>query len=239
MADGSKPPPWFLPMIGAVVAVAVVLFVVRSGDDSEPAAATSPTATVTSQGPPATTPPPPTTPAGTTTPPAASESSTPPPPTTGGGGVALGASCSWDVEGYGIDYPTGWYTPVDPLWVCQLFDPAPFDVPRNTEPPLVAVTIWVDHHRMVRTFNGLTDPQFYRTLSVSSDTFGDAQRPGTIVETEQVEALLYPAGTHTYSILVDLADRTIVVSTNDLAPTDYETNKQIVLAMARTLRLGG
>jgi hypothetical protein len=239
MADGTKPPPWFLPVVGAVVAVAVVLFVIRSGDDgSEPAGASSPTGSVTSPASPTTQPPQTTQPPATTAPPTTAETTTPP-PTTGGGGVALGASCSWDVEGYGIDYPTGWFTPEDPLWVCQLFDPVPFDVPAQTEPPLVAVTIWVDHHRMARTFNGLTDPQFYRTDHVSSDTFGDAQRPGTIVETEQVEALLYPAGTRTYSILVDLGDRTIVVSTNDLAPTDYEANKQIAFAMAKSLRLGG
>jgi hypothetical protein len=40
-------------------------------------------------------------------------------------------------------------------------------------------------------------------------------------------------------VLVDRLDTTIVVSTNDLADSDYAQNKQIVLAMAESLRIAG
>ncbi|MBI4259609.1 MAG: hypothetical protein HY658_03490 [Actinobacteria bacterium] len=153
--------------------------------------------------------------------------------------MALGASCSNDREGYGIDYPAGWFTPTQPAWVCQLFDPEPFVVEPNTEPPIVAVTVYVDGHRRAKLLAALTDPALYRVISTSEGTFADAGRPGTVVETEQVEDLLWPAGTLSFSVLVDRVDTTIVVTTSDLAGSDYEANKQLVLAMARSLRIAG
>ena len=64
-------------------------------------------------------------------------------------------------------------------------------------------------------------------------------RPGAILETEQTEEGLFPAGTRAFSVLVDRVDTTIVVTTNDLARSDYGVNKEIALAMADSLRIAG
>jgi len=224
-ARPSAPPLWFWAAILLAATIAAVLFILRSGGESEdaipsPAATASPLPTPTSELTPA---------PGPTTP-----TSSPPPEA-----AALGASCSYDHGGYGIDYPAGWFTPVDPDWVCQLFDPEPIAVERYTELPIVAVTVYVDSHHLGRVRAFLADPSFYEVVSEETGTFSDASRPGTILETRQTEELLWPAGTLTYSVLVNRLDATIVVTTNDLAAGDYALNKQIALAMAHSLRIGG
>lgn len=222
----QAPPWWFFPAIGLGVVVAVVIAIVRSGGDDGPAGPASPLPASTTQPVPTAT--------GTTT-----AAPSPSPEPTIPEGVVLGASCSYDPEGYGIDYPEGWSTPSQPAWVCQLFDPESFVVEPDTEPPIVAVSVYVDHHSLAKVLGALTDPAFYRVISTEQGTFADAARPGTILETEQIEEGFLPAGTRSFSVLVDRLDTTIVVTTNDLAGGEYELNKQIVLAMAESLRIAG
>ena len=228
------PPWWFFAAISLAVAAAAAIFVVRSSDKGEPEIVTisSPSRPVQ---------PSPTAPS-----PAISPSPTVEPSPTDAGpsgatsdGVALGASCFHPRGGYGLDYPAGWFTPTRPAWTCQLFDPQPFVVEPDTEPPIVAVSVYVEDYPLAELLPAVTDPAFYEVLSSEQGTFGDAARPGTIVETVQIEELFFPDGTRTYSVLVDLLDRTIVVATNDLGFTDYEQNKEIVLAMAQSLSVAG
>jgi len=224
----QRPPWWFYAVIGGAAAVAAGIFVLRSGREGDqvvptPAATTSPLPPATST---------PTTPPPTSAPPSPSPSPTTPET------AALGASCSSDREGYGIDYPADWHASSGRDWSCQLFDPQSFAVEPNTEPPIVAITVYVDQYRMGRLRDALTDPAFYEVISEEGGRFSDANRPGAILETRQTEDLLWPAGTLTYSVLVNRIDTTIVVTTNDLAG-GYEQNKQIALAMAESLRIGG
>lgn len=216
---GGVPPWWFFVTIGLAVVAAVAIALVRSGGDESP-----PEPVIAVTGPP----------------PSPSPSAAPPSPIqTTPPAVTLGASCSFDPEGYSIDYPQGWVTPDDPAWVCQLFDPAPIVVEPDTEPPIVAVTVYVEGASLEEAQAGLSDPAFFEVIDRGTGTFSDAARPGVILETLQTEELLWPAGTRTYSVLVDRLDMTIVVATNDLAAGDYEEHKRIVLAMAQSLRIGG
>jgi len=224
----SAPPLWFWAAIVLAATVAGVIFALRSGGGGEEAVP-SPVATAS--------PLPPATSAPTTPPPTTAAPSPSPSPTTPET-AALGASCSSDREGYGIEYPADWHASSGPDWSCQLFDPQSFVVEPNTEPPIVAITVYVDQYRMGRLRDALTDPAFYEVISEEGGRFSDANRPGAILETRQTEDLLWPAGTLTYSVLVNRIDTTIVVTTNDLAG-GYEQNKQIALAMAESLRIGG
>ena len=223
------PPPWFIPAIGLVVVVATVLAFVRlRGDDGTVApVASSPGSIAT----PTTTP--------SASPSASATASPPPSPSPTVDAVVLGESCVNEREGYAADYPSGWVSPTRRAWACQLFDPQPFVVVPQSEPPIVAVSIYVERYPLEELLAALTDPAYYRIVSVEQGTFADAGRPGTILETEQTEDLFWPSGTHAFSVLVDRVDSTIVVTTNDLAASDYDTNTQIVLAMAESLRVGG
>jgi len=228
------PPPWFFVAIGLAVVIAAVLVLVRTGGDDTPPIAAPPVVEATTQPAPAST----AAPAPLVTEPPI-VSSSPSPATIATPTVVLGASCAYDSEGYGIDYPAGWFTPRSPAWVCQLFDPRPFTVEPNIEPPNVAVVVYAEHYRLGRILAALTDPTLYKVISSEQGTFADAGRPGTILETVQTAEGLWPRGTRTFAVLVDRLDTTIVVSTNDLADSDYAQNKQIVLAMAESLRIAG
>ena len=224
----QTPPLWFFAALGLVVVVAVVLVVMRAGGDEAAPVAVSPWPLPESAPP-------------TVETPSMGATAVPglPSGTASPAAVALGASCSCDREGYSIDYPEGWSTPSQATWACQLFDPRPFVVQPNTEPPIVAVSVYVEQYRLPKVLSALTDPSFYQVISSQQGTFTDAGRPGTILETKATARGLWPAGTRTFSVVVDRLDSTIVVSTNDLADSDYEQNKQIVLAMAESLRIGG
>lgn len=232
--SGSKQPMWLFAAIGLAVVVAAAILVVRSGDEDGSAVGASPSSSPSFEPSPSRSSP--------TAEPSATAEPSPteaPPSGTTASGVPLGASCFYPRGSYGIDYPSGWFTPTQRAWVCQLFDPQPFVVEPNTEPPIVAVTVYVEDFPLEELLPAVTDPAFYEVLSTEQGTFGDAARPGTAVETVQIAELFFPAGTRTYSVLIDLLDRTIVVSTNDLALTDYEQNKQVVLAMAQSLSVAG
>jgi len=221
---------WFFIAIGLAIAVTIVLVIVRTGDKGTAPTAVSPWPEAASpiEEPSSSMP---------------TEQASPEPDGSDGtpapAGITLGVSCSYDREGYGIDYPEGWFTPDDRAWVCQLFDPQPFVVEPDIEPPIVAVSVYVERYRLSKVVSALSDPTFYTVISSEQGTFADAGRPGTILETKATSQGLWPKGTRTFSVLVDRVDSTIAVSTNDLAGSDYEQNKQIVLAMAESLRIAG
>lgn len=221
---------WFFVVMGLAIAVAIVLVIVRTGNKETAPVAVSPWPEAPS-------------PIEEISDSMPTEQASPEPGGADGTpaptGVTLGASCSYDREGYGIDYPDGWFTPSDRAWVCQLFDPTPFVVQPDTEPPIVAVSVYVENYRLSKVAAALSDPTFYTVVSSDQGTFADAGRPGTILETKATSQGLWPKGTRTFSVLVDRVDSTVVVSTNDLAASDYEQNKLTVLAMGESLRIAG
>ncbi len=149
----------------------------------------------------------------------------------------LGASCSNDRDGYGIDYPREWFT-ADGPWRCQLFDPRRINVRPNTEAPLVAVNVFVEQYRMDKLFAAFTNREGFKVISVEQGTFSDARRPGKVVETEAKTNGFWPKGTRLFYALVNRLDSTIVVMTTDLVP-DYRQNQEVIVAMAESLRIGG
>lgn len=150
---------------------------------------------------------------------------------------SLTETCSNDVDGFTLSYPTGWRTEADnPNWRCSLFDPNQFVIDPNTEVPPTAVLVFVDQHPFAETYASLSDQTLGSVLSTSDVTV--AGRPGSTLEISDSGQVMYDAGTKHYYLLVDEGDRTVVFETIDVVD-GYESNKQVIDAMAQTLQVNG
>lgn len=148
---------------------------------------------------------------------------------------SLTESCNNRREGFSLSYPAGWHTEArNPNWRCSLFDPNRFVIEPDTEVPPTAVLVYVDPHRLARTYASLTDETLGSVLAARDTTVGD--RPGKTVEITDSGQVMYEAGTLHYYLLVGAANRTFVFETIDVV-SGYRRNKQVIDAMAQTLQI--
>lgn len=145
-------------------------------------------------------------------------------------------SCTTAVRGYRVEYPAGWYVDEsNPALACGLFDPEPFTVEPNTEFPEVAVTIGVEPGvAYADIVTGNTDPTTWRVLErrdITVDGF-----PAVVLETEQIDELLLPAGTYWYQVVIDRPGAATLVYTTGLPGADYDANRSTLDAMVASLR---
>jgi len=136
-----------------------------------------------------------------------------------------------------LAYPAGWYTDtVTEAWTCALFDPNLFVIEPFTELPVTAVLVYIDDNPRDEVVRALTDPEFFRVVSLESGAFTDAALPGVVVQTTQTEPLFYDAGTRTFSVIIERGARTIVLQTLDIAG-DFKLHKDVVVAMAAQMQI--
>ncbi len=150
--------------------------------------------------------------------------------------------CSRPDLGFSIAYPGGWYTPgqgelgTSPgpaKFECLLFEPKPFQVPLETAP--VALVVSVSHESFARKLSDDTDPSYVQVLAQQDTRIAGV--PAVRLETEASGQGAENRGTKYYDYILDLGSRgEITVGTTSVAG-DYEANKSVVDQAAASLTL--
>ena len=137
--------------------------------------------------------------------------------------ATLSQRCTNAQYGISVSYPEGWHTnDGSVLPACSVFDPAPIDIPRNSELPFdLAVVLRVE-----------TDPveqltrssQWERVLATAQRTIGG--RVVTRVEVEATGEGLADRGMRSLRYVVDLGGGRSLVASTHATDDAYEENKQ-------------
>lgn len=148
--------------------------------------------------------------------------------------AGLAQVCTNDEAGYRVRYPQGWHTnDGSVVAACRLFDPAPIEVPENSEIPFdIAVLIQqieVPYPQAVEV--GEAQEELSRqTLTVNG-------RQATYLEVRSTGRGLGPAGIVSSHYYLDLPGGTVLVSTYDVEGVDYEANQDVLDLMIRSLEV--
>ncbi|WP_036484199.1 hypothetical protein [Myxosarcina sp. GI1] len=147
--------------------------------------------------------------------------------------ITLSQICNNNNVGYQINYPQGWQTnPGTVISPCQIFDPQSAIVPKNTESIDKAIYLRVEENV---TFDLVTkENKHERHLSRQMTTIEN--RRAMKIESESTGKALLPSGTRTYSYIIDLDNSTLIALTYNLAGDRYQTNKQVLDRMMKTIK---
>lgn len=148
--------------------------------------------------------------------------------------IELTASCGNEQAGYSLRYPAGWHSHQGEVVApCSLFDPQPFEVPRNSEVPYeIAIHVGTE----TAPFETLAGEMVGRTVLQREETTV-AGRSAARIETESTGEGLLDRGVRSYEYVVDLGDETLVAATYDLGTPSFEEKRRVLDAMISTLEL--
>lgn len=146
--------------------------------------------------------------------------------------AVLTQRCTNEKHGFSVSFPAAWHTNSgEVLPTCTVFDPAPIQLPRDSEIPFdIAITIIT----VVQPFdpNPLSS-RFERVLSV--ERLNVAGRDAVRLETEATGEGLADRGMRSLRYVVDLGDeRVLIASTYDTGAT-YSGEKTILIRMMETI----
>lgn len=140
--------------------------------------------------------------------------------------------CTHAAEGYSVAFPAGWFVAeAEGIEPCTFFHPAPLTLPEAGEATGVAIRADV---REVPLTQARQD-----SLSEGDQTAKDltvAGRRAVRLEGVLTEEGLLPAGTRVTTWLVQLGDRTLVLTTDSAGEDDYATAVGVLDAMAQSLQ---
>lgn len=145
--------------------------------------------------------------------------------------IALTQRCRNTQDGFSVSYPAGWKTnDGSVLPACSVFDPAPIELPRESEIPFeLAIVIGAEDapfEPQVRS------SQFERVLS--SERLKIAGKDAVRVEAEATGEGLADRGMRSLRYVLDLGNgRTLVATTSDTG--SYAEEKEILARMVETL----
>lgn len=143
--------------------------------------------------------------------------------------------CTNPVHGYSIAYPVGWHTgSVDASTRCRWFDRKAFELERQSEPPLTAMTV----NPTARSFDRAAESVGDEGRRLTREKVTVAGHEAIRFEVEVTDGALYPDGTRRYGYVVKHPEGTaLYVQTIALpnAGTDYAQNGEIVDTAVRTL----
>lgn len=153
--------------------------------------------------------------------------------TTTEGEAGLGQSCQTDR--YSIGYPDDWFTAGDPEFRCWYFHPDEFTVERGTEPTVAVVfdLAPLDYERYRESLGGNeADVVDEEELTIDG-------RQALRADLRSTGEGLYPEGTLYTVVAVDLDGETLTGSAieGQAGPLDYQTQRQRLIDMARSLSL--
>jgi hypothetical protein len=159
--------------------------------------------------------------------------------------VAL-VRCASEPNRFTIGYPKGWHTVEnDATWTCMLFDRAPITIGPATELPPVAVMVSAIATPLDTVYAGITDATFWTPLSKPVKT-KVAGQPATRLELVATGEGYEGAGALAYMYMFERDGITYILETHGAAGADgkpnpqdpeYKANKQILDAMAKSMKL--
>jgi hypothetical protein len=136
------------------------------------------------------------------------------------------ALCSNHARGFAIGFPARWYTDeVAPHESCEYFDPAPFDVPPQTDFSGTALEIDPGGEMYQIVVDGLVERRFARVLARRETTV--LGRPAVRIETEATGAGFEDRGVKVTAWVVDRDGSAFVVRTTGFpGKGDYSTRQE-------------
>jgi hypothetical protein len=148
--------------------------------------------------------------------------------------VILGQTCTNQVAGYTVDYPTDWKTNNGGvLNACQVFDPVSISLPERSSSFDEAIHLRFDSI----PFEEVTDEDDITATILSRRTTTVDGYEAVVEESESTGRALLQAGVRSYSYIINLGDGEIMVaSTYDVATQEYSRNKQVLDQMVNSLR---
>lgn len=161
-----------------------------------------------------------------------SVATTPPEAATTPATPAVWATCTNSERAYSIGHPAGWHTASG----CRYFDPAPLDIPPQTDGFFSAI-VAVDSDTTFEEARRRSDNRVVVIVSRAEATVGD--RRAVRYETEATGEGLFEKGTRLYSFVVDRAGQSFEVITAWFPGTstaEYQGRKNMVDAMVATVR---
>lgn len=153
------------------------------------------------------------------------------------GDVVLAGSCTGGDGAYTVDYPEGWHTnPGEVTDACQHFADQPVELEDQTGGGAAApVSVQV----LPVGFDRATDPgPADREVARQATTV--AGRDAVVLDWVATGEAALPEGLRSHRYLVELGEqRTLMLAAYDLGPADFAHYRQVVDAMADSLRLDG
>lgn len=151
----------------------------------------------------------------------------------GGSDITLGQTCTNETIGYTVRYPTGWVTNSGGvLPQCQVFDSDAVQLEEATDDLDEAVYFDLEnipYNELVSRLGGPTS----QILSRRQTTVNGRQ--AVVKESEATGPGLLPPGRRVYAYYIDFKDQTLVVRTYSVPSQPYQTNKQVLDQMVKSL----
>lgn len=148
-------------------------------------------------------------------------------------GSALAQRCTHPTEGYSVAFPAEWFVAdgerIEP---CSFFAPEPLDLEPATEADGVAIRLDV-----------LPDPFPEARRKVESDGGKVSQeasvagRDAVRISGETDDQGLLPPGLATTTWVVDLGDRSLLLTTDEAGDDDYAASVEVLDGMARSVQV--
>lgn len=142
--------------------------------------------------------------------------------------------CTHPAERYTVTYPADWHVADDAgVEPCSFFHPEPLELQAGTEADGVAVRLDV----LTQPF-----PEAQRMLQEAGGKESSAQesvhgRDAVRLQGRTTGAGLLPAGLAVTTWLVDIGDRTLLLTTDEGGRDDYEQSVEVLDAMARSVQV--
>ena len=163
---------------------------------------------------------------------ATSVATTPPLAATTPAAPAAWARCTNAERAYSIGHPAGWHT----AYGCRYFDPAPLDIPPQTDGFFSAIMA-LDSDTTFEEARRRSNDRWVVIVSREEATVGG--RRAVRYETQATGEGLFEKGSRLYSCVIDRAGRSFEVITAWFPGTstvEYQGRKNMVDAMAETVQ---